>query len=144
MVQKAENAYFAERIVIDGTREIAASRRILSLLKSNHLVTIAVQSGGVQAFEVPFLDGKLMVASGAPHFALSSGAPLLPAFGYRDGSTYVVQIGEPIRLAGMKRDEACEHAGQELARQLGDYVRAHPKDWAGWYLGTYSEPRAQA
>jgi lauroyl/myristoyl acyltransferase len=142
IVRRAEGHYLAERIIVDEGSEVAASRRIMKLLKENRIVSVTVGNLGSQVVEAPVLDGVLRVATGAPHFALRSGAPLLPLHSYRNGEEYVVQIGEPIPLAGMSRDMASESAVRELACRLEDFVQAHPLDWSGWFrgIGTYSEP----
>jgi lauroyl/myristoyl acyltransferase len=140
IVRKAEDRYLAERILVDETNTLAVSRRIMDLLKDNGVVSVTVNSQGSQVIESPVLDGVLRVATGAPHFALRSGAPLLPLFSYRDGDEYVVEIGEPIPLAGMGRERAYEFAVGELARRLSDYVEEHPLDWCGWLRGGYSGP----
>lgn len=139
VVRRAENRHLRERIIVDDANQVAVSRRIMEVLRQNRLVSVTVTGLGSQVFQAPALDGVVRVATGAPHFALRSGAPLLPVLSYRDGEEYVVQIGEPIPVEGMSRDSACQFAVQELARRLDNFVQAHPLDWSGWLRGSYSE-----
>lgn len=126
--------------MVDTGTSVAASRRIMELLKQNQVVSVTVSKLGSQVVEVPVIDGVVRIATGAPHFALRSGAPLLPVFSYRDGESYVVQIGEPVAVTGATRDIACESAVREYARRLDEFVQAHPFDWQGWFPGgTYSK-----
>ncbi len=135
LVRKAESAHLAERVMVDEGTQVPVSRRILELLKQNKVVSLTVSKLGSQVVEVPALGGVLRVATGAPHFALRSGAPLLPVFSYREGDEYVVQIGEPIAVAGPTRDGACEAAVGEFTNRLDEFVHAHPLDWKGWVPG---------
>ena len=112
----------------------------MQLLGENKVVTITARNTGAQVKETPVLDGSIRLATGAPHFALNAAAPLLPVFCHRDGSQYVVEVAEPILLTGMKREDAFTFACAEFGRQMSAYVEKHPKDWAGWYGGVYSEP----
>jgi lauroyl/myristoyl acyltransferase len=140
IVRKGENKYLAELILVDATNQLAVSRHIMQVLGENQVVSVTVNSEGSQAVSAPLFDGAVSVATGAPNFSLRSGAPLLPTLSYRDGQEYVVEIGEPISLAGMTREAACEYAVQELARRLDGFARAQPLDWCGWLRGAYSEP----
>jgi len=144
IVRKAEDRYLAERILVDDSNQLAVARRIMERLKDNKVVSVTVGGQGHQAVESPALDGIVRVATGAPHFALRSGAPLLPAFSHRDGPDYVVEIGEPIDLTGMDRDSAYEFAVRDFARRMVGFVREHPLDWDGWLRGSYSEPARDA
>jgi predicted LPLAT superfamily acyltransferase len=144
IVRKAEDPYLAERIMIQQGDEMGASRRVMARLKEGKIVSITISSAGAQTVDSPMLDGVLRVATGAPHFALRSGAPLLPVFSYRDGQEYLVEVGEPIRLAGRSREEAFQFAVDELARRLEAHVHNHPLDWVDWYGGVYSEPAPDA
>ncbi len=137
IVQGAENRYLAERIVVGDGSEVAASRRIMAVLKANEIVSVTVNSAGARVVEAPMLEGVLRVATGAPHFALASGAPLLPVICHREGSEYVVEIGAPIALSGLTREAAYAFAVEELARRIEAYVRRHPLDWSGWLRGAY-------
>jgi len=140
IVRKAEDRYLAERILLEEGDELAVSRRILQLLRHNEIVSVTVFQAGSQVVEAPVLNGVVRVATGAPHFALRSGAPLLPVFSFRDADEFVVEIGEAIELTGASRDAAYQCAVSELARRLGDYVQKHPLDWCDWFGGTYFEP----
>jgi lauroyl/myristoyl acyltransferase len=144
IVRKAEDRFLAERILVDDSNELAVARHIMELLRDNQVVSVTVSSAGSQTVEAPALNGVIRIATGAPHFALRSGAPLLPVLSYRDGEEYVVEIGEPIVLAGMKREDAYAFAVREYARRVDAFARAHPLDWCGWRGGTYFEGEAAA
>lgn len=139
IVQKPENRYIAERIMNHEGAQLAVSRRIMELLKANAVVSITVAATGSQLLRAPFMDGTISVASGAPHFAQRSGAPLLPVYTHGEGDGYVVEIDKPIELQGLPREAAYQHAVEELVRRLDDFVREHPLDWEGWLTGTYTE-----
>jgi lauroyl/myristoyl acyltransferase len=142
IVRRAEGKYLAGRMIIDENNQVAVARHILGLLRHNQVVSITVNGFGHQVPEVPVLDGVLSVATGAPHFAARSGAALLPVFANRDGSDYVVVVGEPIRLDRTGRDAAYASALGDLARRLEAFVEQHPLDWSGWLRGAYTEATA--
>jgi lauroyl/myristoyl acyltransferase len=139
VVRKAEDQFLAERVLVDGGNELAVSRHIMGMLAENQVVSVTVSSIGSQTVEAPSLNGVIRIATGAPHFAQRSDAPLFPVLSYRDGDQYVVEIGEPIELAGMRREDAYALAVQEFARRVDAFARAHPLDWCGWRGGTYFE-----
>jgi hypothetical protein len=139
IVRRAEDRFLAERIIVDYGNELPVARHIMALLQENKVVSLTISSAGSQVVEAPALNGVARIATGALGFAMRTGAPLFPVFSHREDDAYVVAAGDPIELAGMKRDQAYEFAVQEYARRLDAFARAHPLDWYGWRADTYHE-----
>lgn len=140
--RNAEDRYLAERILLTDSRRLLVSRRIIELLRSNKIVGITATQGGAQTVATPALGGEVRVATGAPHFALRAHAALLPVYSFRDETGFVVEIQEPIDMAGADRQTAYQSAVEEYARRLDHYVQKYPASWNGYNYGSYSAKAA--
>ena len=133
--QRMENRYLAERVVIRDGAPGAAMRRLHNVLVRNGIVSITADSWGAHAAEVPFLGGRLRIATGVPSLAWKTGARLLPVFVIRDlkTGTFRLIIDEPLTMeqAQSKRD-AQQTAVAQYASRLQRHVRAYPGQWRDW------------
>ena len=106
-IQRApEDRHLAERIELPLGGQNAALNVIVRRLRANRVVSITAQRGTGKTVNVPFLEGTLPLAPGAPSLAHMTGATLLPVFAFRDESGVVdVTVEPPIEIAAdMPRD----------------------------------------
>lgn len=127
-----EARYLDERVVIgpDGATH-AVMRKLIGRLGRNGLVSITVGTEGTQLVEVPFLKGRLAVATGAPALAQQTGAPLLPVVTWREPDGGFVGRIEPPLEAGRHRGDHAE-AVARLARVIARHVERRPEQF-GWH-----------
>ncbi|MBP1602638.1 MAG: Bacterial lipid biosynthesis acyltransferase [Acidobacteria bacterium] len=82
---------------------------------------------------VPFLNGKLRLATGPLTLAAACGSPILPVFTVRENEgTFLVQVEAPIE-AGLNQDRKWREArmAEAYARRLESWVRNYPGQWLG-------------
>ncbi len=132
---RMEGRYVRERVLLSSDGAVAAMWTLRRRLQDNGVVSITVREEAQRPVPVPFMNGTIRLAAGAPDLAYSSGAALLPVFPVRapDGS-FRVAIEAPIALpAGMARAGAVEAALGQYAQLLARYVRDTPGQWRGWF-----------
>lgn len=128
-----EGRYVAERVVQSLNAPVGAMRLLLKRLRDNGLVSVTVRDTGLRPCIVPFLAGRLSVATGAPDLAYASGAALIPVFTVQDGEGYVVTAEAPIPLSvDAPRRRAARAVAAAYAERLAAHVVAHPGQWLGW------------
>lgn len=99
IVTTIEKRYLAERLVMDEGQSVSALKALVRRVRENGLVSIAVSGIGRRTFELPFFDGTIRVADGAPSLAERSGAALLPVSTARTVSgTFVTTIHPALEL----------------------------------------------
>ena len=132
--RRAEDRFLAERVTMHGETGITALRTLERRLSENRVVSITVGADAVRKQPVPFLGARLTVATGPVSLALSTGAPLLPAFTVRRSPRSFGVAIEPdvVPREGIGRVEATAAALAELARRLEPYVSRYPELWRGW------------
>jgi lauroyl/myristoyl acyltransferase len=121
-----EERYLEERVVMRGNGT-AALRTLRRRLAENRIVSISVGDEGVRTTEVPLLDGRLRVATGAVSLALATGARLLPVFTIRTGRAFDVEIGAPLELP--TRASCIDTVVRQFADRLTPFVLASPGQW---------------
>jgi lauroyl/myristoyl acyltransferase len=132
---RAEDYYIAERITLGSEENSSALRLLIRRIRENRVLTITANAEGRKLHSVPFLDGEINLASGAPNLALSTKAALLPTMTVREPSGEFVVHVEPALQA--PDDAESRHEGEVvLARQfaqlLEDYVYRYPDQWPKW------------
>jgi len=124
-----ETRYLAERIVIgpDGST-VGAMKELARILKDNRVVSISVGAEAARTISIPFLAGRIAVATGAPNLSLRTGAPLLPVFTLRqERGDFVTVIGPPLEPGPeLAREDAIRALMIEFARELEMYVTRLP------------------
>lgn len=128
-----EDRYLGERILIP-SRGKAPLDLLARRLGANGIVSITAQRGTGRTVEVPFLDGRLRLAGGAPALAHKTGAALLPVFAFRNPACIVeVVVEPPIGVDGrLSREQAVARAVRDYAPTLERYVLRYPGQWLGW------------
>ena len=91
-------------------------------------VTVDVHAQKLVA--VPFLAGKIRLATGPVSLARLTGAPLLPVFTVRAGDGFETTVLAPLQIEQDSADEVAPLI--EYARILEEWVRQAPEQWLGW------------
>lgn len=129
-----EERYLRERAVLSLEGPVAAMRLLYRRLRDNGIVSISVHSAAQTPLKVPFLNGTVTIATGAPDLAYATGAPVLPVFTVRDATgTFVVTVEPPLDIVeGASRRESSERVVRRYVERLAHYVVRHPGQWLGW------------
>lgn len=127
-----EDRFLSERVVIENNDAAAALDTLRACLKRNEIVSITVAETGRRTVDVPFLRGRLRLATGPAHLARTTGAPLLPIFAVRSPKgVYEITIG---RALPVEDDTGPPYAAAlaAYAAMLEPFVRHDPDQWNGW------------
>jgi lauroyl/myristoyl acyltransferase len=130
-----EDRYLNQRIVFDSAAPTTSMRRMMRALKAGEVVSIvAANTEGFEMVRAPIFGGVLPVAVGAPRLAALTGAPLLPAFVFRDPERgFRIAIEAPIPLDPKEpADERSVAAATEYLRRSEPWVRRYPEQWRAW------------
>jgi predicted LPLAT superfamily acyltransferase len=132
---RIEDRHLRERIAIPRDGSLAYTRRVEGRLRANGVVSIRAGETGQRTVELPFLAGRLRLASGAPSLALLADAALLPVFCVRTGPGAFDVVIEPAleRVTTTARHEAIDDLARRYGALLETYVLRHPELWSGWY-----------
>ena len=136
-----EDRYLGERILIRSQGK-APLDLLARRLRANGVVSITAQRGSGRTVEVPFLDGGLRLAGGAPALAHKTGAALLPVFAFRNQAGVVeVVVESPIGVdGGLPHEQAVDRAVRDYVRTLEPDVLRYPGQWLGW-VQLFAGPR---
>ena len=130
-----EARYVRDRVLLALDGSTAAVRDLRRRLKRNEVVSITVRERAQRPIMVPFLDGTIRLATGAPDLAYASKAPLLPVFTVRDpNGVYRVIIDRSIEIPrDLPRRDASEAVLRNYVDRLTPIVQAYPGQWRGWF-----------
>ena len=131
---KAECWYLDDRVVMGRGRVHRYLQDLIGLLESGGTLSIIGEHPGNPSVSVPFCNGFMPFATGAPGLGYRVGSPLLPVHAYRlEAHRYRVVIGEPIEVSREGgRAAFLEAAVAEYARRLEGNIVEHPASWMGW------------
>lgn len=103
-------------------------------------LSIKVGNRGRRHLGVPFLNGRLVLATGPSALARRWGAVLLPTFTLRasDGS-FDVTIGEALESNDSDSELYSETVIRRYCIQLAPFLKVDPLQWRGWRLMTLRE-----
>jgi KDO2-lipid IV(A) lauroyltransferase len=109
-----------------------AARTVLRLLRDNWMVVVPLDLDVRRGLFVDFFSIKACTSTGLARLAMASGAPVLPAFMVREGSTLRHRITilpqlEAERCAG--RQESIHEITQHATAAIETMVRRHPDHW---------------
>jgi len=123
-----ERRYLAERLVMGRKGSVAALRQLRQRLAANRIVSMSAIGLAHQLYQVPFLNGSISMAGGAPTLAVQSAAPLLPVFTGRQSSGEWLSLIEPplTRRPEWQREEALTRLLLQYAALLEYYVTRWP------------------
>ena len=131
-----ERRYLAERLVLSADNPIRPLRDLARRLTENRLVSITAAATGQRTRTMPFLEGAIQLATGAPGLAVQTRAPLLPVLTLRhpDGG-FVTRVEPPLPLpAGLERDAAIAAILARYVGLLETWVLNHPDQFSLPYI----------
>lgn len=135
LVTKVEARFLAERLVIGRRSWAGELRQLKRRLAENRVVSITISRLGERTVDVPFLNGQLRLATGAPTLARRTGASLLPMLTVAERpGRYVTIIEEPLE-APQELDErtAITRLTEQYAQRLEPHVLCWPDQfWWGF------------
>ena len=127
---------YCERIEIREDGSLSHLRELRHRLLRNGVVSMYFDAlDNTRNVDVPFLEGRLRVASRAVTLAGETGATLLPVFAVSDRpDQYRLIVGTPFEpeIASGTR-QTVEPTIAAHARQLEPYVLAYPDQWSDWW-----------
>jgi|GEM_PF-567976 len=129
-----EDRYLGERVLLSPTGATAALETLAARLADNRVVTFTVHRNAKRPVVVPFLEGEIFLAPGAPLLALKTQAALLPVFAFRDeAGVHTVTIEAPLEVPrDLPKQDVTQSVGRQYAARLEPYVLEHPGQWRGW------------
>lgn len=142
IAKRFRSAFFTD--LVYGTRESFGTRfidphgtrtafEILHALRRHDYVAFVLDQFMKKAsgVETTFFGRKTTTAYGLALFALKSGAPVIPAYGYRDETDRLhVCFGEPVPPdENPDRDIAIQATTQRYNHCMEDLIRQHPEQW---------------
>ena len=142
-----ENKYLDERIVIEPARDLSCKnagtnlayiKRIEKCLKSNCLVSISCQPDPAlehQGVVKRILNGKLLMATGAPALALSNGSPLIPVFTiHKSPDNFEIVLEDPLKVPDEgSRQKKVERLLDEFVELTEKYTMKYPVSFRPWH-----------
>ena len=131
-----ERRYLAERLVMGRDGSVGALRGLARRLRANRVVSMSAIGWAHQLYRIPFLNGSVQMAGGAPALALQSGAALLPVLTGRDGESAWLTVIEPplVRHDDWARDDAIKRLLLQYAALLEYYVTRWPDQFRPGHL----------
>ncbi len=124
----AEERFVAERLVMTPGKPAGALRELTIRVRQGDVVSIsALLAEGQRGVTVPFGQGTLTLADGAPQLSRRTGTQLLCVFTVRlDDGSFTTTVGDPIDMDSGSRDEAVNRAVEAYARELSRIATVAP------------------
>ena len=131
-----EGRYLAERLVMSPGQSTGALRELVRRVRDNRLVSITVHSAGRRTDSVPFFNGTIRLANGAPALAQRTGAALLPVYAARTApGVFVTTVEPPLSVPpGITPADGVRHRLIQCAALMESYVARWPDQFRGWDL----------
>jgi KDO2-lipid IV(A) lauroyltransferase len=108
-------------------------RAMLDILRRNEVLALLIDRPTHQEGEgvaVRFFGAWTRVPGGVATLALRSGAPIVPACVYRQGTHWVIQVRPPLlidRTASLQAD--IQRLTQQVMDAMESFIRQHPDQW---------------
>lgn len=127
-----ERRYLRERLVFSGTNTKGVNAMIRAQLRENRPILVTVTPLGRRIEALPFLHGRIKIATGALNFACEAGAEVLPIFAIRKPDGTVETIIEPPleRPVGVTRGETIRAMLEDYVPRLETYAAQYPEQFA--------------
>ena len=131
---RVEDRYLSARVMLSPGNPNAALKTLATRLGENGVATVTVHRNAKRPAVVPFLDGELVLAPGAPLLAHRTEAALIPVFAFRDATgDHAVTFEPPLDVPqGLPKGQVTQSVGRQYAARLEPYVLEHPGQWRGW------------
>lgn len=127
-----ERRYLRDRLVYSGSDTKEVNKLIRARLGENRPILVTVTPLGRRVGTLPFLHGRIRIATGALNFACEADAVVLPVFTIRkpDGDVETI-IEHPLaRPAGVSRSDAIQSMLDDYVPRLETYVAQYPEQFA--------------
>ncbi|MCR4301369.1 MAG: hypothetical protein NUV51_07140 [Sulfuricaulis sp.] len=134
---RIEERYLAERLVMSLTVQVTPLRLLIKRLRENRVVSLTANHEGVKyPHPLPFLQGTIQLAEGAPSLSVATGAALLPVFTVREpDGTFVTKIESALVSAtGGSPAQEIDSLITLFVKLLESYTLQFPCDYQGWGL----------
>jgi lauroyl/myristoyl acyltransferase len=129
-----ERRYLGARVA--GEEKIPEAMEVLrEVVAAGGAASIKTGNRGKRLVAVPFLGGRLQMATGPVFLARRWGAVLLPTFTLRAAdASFDVIIGAPLDSNESDMEAHCGEVVRGYAEQLKPHFLADPTQWRGWRL----------
>jgi lauroyl/myristoyl acyltransferase len=127
-----ERRYLRDRLVFSGSDTKAVNKRIRAELQGNRPLLVTVTPLGRRTSRLPFLHGRIRIATGALNFACEADATVLPVFTIRkpDGRIETI-IEHPLaRPSGASHGEMIDAMLDDYVPRLETYVAQYPEQFS--------------
>lgn len=129
---RVEGRYLKERCVMGGTGVGLVIRSLLDRLRRNEVVSVTALQTGKRTGQRMLLGGTIHLAKGAPNFAATTGAALIPVFVVPAEDGYEVRVEPPLAGSGTDVESVEEAYISAYVPILQRYVSQYPLLWRGW------------
>ncbi|MGH7914589.1 MAG: lysophospholipid acyltransferase family protein, partial [Candidatus Binataceae bacterium] len=109
-----------------------AAREVLHLLRQNWVVGMPLDLDVRRGVFVDFFSLKAATSDGLARLAIATGAPVVPVFAVRDGTStrHFIECKEPIEtVLAADREESVLLNTQRYTKAIEGMVRRHPDHW---------------
>lgn len=123
-----ERRYLRERLVFSGNKTRKVNKLIRDRLRDNRPILVTLTPLGRRTATLPFLHGRITIATGALNFACEAGAEVLPVFTIRkpDGSIETI-IEHPLCWQGTASpSDMIDTMLDDYVPRLETYVAQYP------------------
>ncbi|MEZ5935516.1 MAG: hypothetical protein R3F54_27075 [Alphaproteobacteria bacterium] len=126
-----ERRFLRERLVFSGSDTGEVNKLIRARLRENRPILVTVTPLGRRVSRLPFLHGRIKIATGALNFACEADAEVLPVFTIRkpDGSYVTVVEHALARPSGVSRGEVIAAMLDDYVPRLETYVAQNPEQF---------------
>lgn len=123
-----ERRFLRERLVFSGSQTGEINQLIRSRLRGNHPILVTVTPLGRRTSTLPFLHGRIKIATGALNFACEAGAEVLPVFTIqKPNGDFETIIEHPLtRPSKAAHSEAIKAMLDDYLPRLETYVAQYP------------------
>lgn len=127
-----ERRFLRERLVFSGSDTGEVNKLIRARLRDNRPILVTVTPLGRRVSTLPFLHGRIRIATGALNFACEAGAQVLPVFAIQKPDGRFETIIEPplATPSATSRSEIIAAMLDDYVPRLETYVAQNPEQFA--------------
>lgn len=127
-----ERRFLRDRLVFSGDNTGQVNKRIRAELRENRPILVTVTPLGRRVTALPFLHGRIKIATGALNFACEAGAQVLPVFAIqKPGGGFEMIIEHPLDMPAERgREKTIEAMLDDYVPRLETYVAQYPEQFA--------------
>lgn len=129
---RVERRYLKERCVMGSSGVGLVIRSLLDRLRRNEVISVTALQSGNRTGQHTLLGGTVYLAKGAPNFAATTGAALIPVFVVPAHDGYEVRVEPPLVAGSTEVERAEEDYISAYVPLLERYVLQYPHLWRGW------------